>query len=108
MAAHTVVELLDDLDGTEADETVSFAVDGTSYEIDLNGQNAERLREALGEYIPHARKAGNRSSAPRRTSRSSGSDSTSIRTWAQDNGYEVSARGRISKALKDAYHAAVG
>ena len=64
MAAHTVVELLDDLDGTEADETVSFAVDGTSYEIDLNGQNAERLREALGEYIPHARKAGNRPLLP--------------------------------------------
>ena len=111
MASKTLVLLEDDLTGGEADETVEFALDGKPYAIDLNEKNAERLREALSEFIPHARKAsGGRASAPRRSSpaSASGLDAGAIRSWAQQNGHQVSARGRISKAILDAYHAAIG
>lgn len=60
MAQVTVVELVDDLDGSEADETVEFALDGAAYEIDLSATNAEELREALGPYVEAARRAGGR------------------------------------------------
>ncbi|MEC9052532.1 MAG: Lsr2 family protein, partial [Actinomycetota bacterium] len=56
MAQKVQIILEDDLDGGEADETVSFALDGTSYEIDLNEDNATKLREALATYVGHARK----------------------------------------------------
>ena len=60
----TVTELTDDIDGGEAAETVSFALDGTSYEIDLNDENAAGLRDALAHYIGHARKATRGGSRP--------------------------------------------
>ena len=56
MAQKVNIVLVDDLDGTEATETVTFGLDGTSYEIDLNDGNAASLREALSGYVGHARK----------------------------------------------------
>lgn len=110
MAQKVNIVLVDDLDGTEATETVSFGLDGTTYEIDLNDANAASLREALSGYVGHARKV---TGGGRRTRRSSGSSSSSsssntkdVREWAKAQGMEVSERGRISADVQQAYDAA--
>lgn len=111
MAQKVQIILEDDLDGGEADETVSFALDGTSYEIDLNADNAEKLREALATYVGHARKVtGSRGGGRRSSSRSSGNGSgpspKEVREWARENGHEVPDRGRIPAEVREAYDAA--
>jgi len=109
MAQKVNIVLVDDLDGTEATETVSFGLDGTTYEIDLNDANAASLREALSGYVGHARKV---TGGGRRTRRSSGgsssssSNTTDVREWAKAQGMEVSERGRISADVQQAYDAA--
>ena len=109
MAQKVQVLLVDDLDGGTADETVTFALDSISYEIDLTTENAAKLRDAFGPWVGHARKVGGRSSsrtaaAPR--SRSSRGDAQAIRDWAKAHGHHVSERGRISAEVKAAYEAA--
>lgn len=118
MAQKIHIVLEDDLDGSEAAETVSFALDGTSYEIDLNEENADALRGALATYVGHARKvAASRrgSGSGRRTSSGSGSGSggngsgpsaKEIRDWARSNGHDVPDRGRVSAEVREAYDAA--
>lgn len=110
MAQKIKVLLIDDLDGTDADETISFAVDGVSYEIDLNGEHAAELREAFARWIGHARRSGGRRTAGRRagasTGGSRGGDTGVIREWARANGHQVSDRGRVSAAIREAYNAA--
>ena len=111
MAQRVQILLVDDLDGGEATETVTFALDGKDYEIDLSTDNAEKLREALSPYAAAGRKTTRNSSGsgPRGTrTRGSGSDpdTAKIRAWAKENGYEVSDRGRISKAIQEAFDAA--
>ena len=109
MAQKVQVILVDDIDGGEATETVSFGLDGVTYEIDLNADNAGQLREALAPWIGHGRKVG-RSAAPRSARRSGSSRSSSnaneIREWARANGHKVNDRGRISAEIKAAYEAA--
>ena len=95
--------------GWTIDETVTFALDGISYEIDLTTDNAAKLRDAFGPWVGHARKVGGRSSSravasPR--SRSSRGDAQAIRDWAKAHGHKVSERGRISAEVKAAYEAA--
>lgn len=113
MAQKVQVVLVDDLDGGEAEETVSFALDGVSYEIDLNTANAARLRDELAPWIGHARRVGGRSGGGRRSRQSSSSSSRGrsgetarIREWARSNGHQVSDRGRISAQVMEAYRAA--
>ncbi|NYG53809.1 histone-like nucleoid-structuring protein Lsr2 [Nocardioides perillae] len=120
MAQKVHIQLVDDLDGTEATETVSFGLDGTSYEIDLNDEHAAQLRDALAPYVGHARKAGGRRSGGggggRRSSAGSSSSSSSggnggpsakeIRDWARENGWEVPDRGRVAAEVREAYDAA--
>jgi len=107
MAQKVQIILEDDLDGSEATETVSFALDGTSYEIDLNDANAAKLRDALGVYIGHARKVTTGRRGARRTSPGAGGASAKdIREWARDNGYTVPDRGRIPAEVRSAYEAA--
>lgn len=108
MAQRTQVILVDDYDGEEADETVTFALDGVEYEIDLSAKNAEALREALAPWVGHARRIGGRR---RRGSKpvvlTGGGGSTSeIRAWALDQGYDVSSRGRVSAEIREAYERA--
>ena len=80
MAQRVQIILEDDYDGGTADETVSFALDGAEYEIDLSSKNATGLREALAPWVAHARKIGGRR---KRATKASGSASTSdIRAWA--------------------------
>lgn len=107
MAQRVSIELVDDIDGTPADETVTFGLDGASYELDLSAANAAALREALATYIGHARRvssSSSRRSSPRRPSGSS--DARAIREWARANGYKVPERGRVSSEVKAAYEAA--
>lgn len=111
MAQKIQVILVDDIDGGTADETVSFALDGVSYEIDLSTKNAKKLRDAFAPYVAEARKArgGRRKTSTggsgRRRSTGAGSASE-IRAWARENGYEVSERGRVSEEIRSAYEAA--
>ncbi len=110
MAQKVQVLLVDDIDGGTADETVSFALDGVSYEIDLTTEHATELRDALATWVGHARKIGGRTAGrgasagaarPRRAS-----DAGAVRAWAKENGFEVSERGRISAEIREAYDAA--
>ena len=108
MAQRVHVTLVDDLDeNTPATETVTFALDGITYEIDLSDDNAAALRDAFAPWIGHARRAGGRKTTSRSSSRrSSGGgrrDLTAIREWAREAGHEVSDRGRISAQVLEAY-----
>jgi hypothetical protein len=105
MARTTRVLLTDDIDGSEATGTVSFALDGVAYEIDLNDGNARQLREQLAVWTDKARRVGGRRSTSSRSA-SSSNETARIRTWAKDNGYEISERGRISTEIREAYNAA--
>lgn len=109
MAQKVQVLLLDDIDGGEASETVSFAIDGKTYEIDLNEANAKKLRDALEPYLKAGRRSGGRSSrAARGGARASatGADTAKIRAWAKENGYEVNDRGRVPANIREAYEKA--
>ncbi|MHA7145141.1 histone-like nucleoid-structuring protein Lsr2 [Arthrobacter sp. TmT3-37] len=115
MAQRIQVNLVDDLNGEEAQETVRFGIDGTDYEIDLTTENAEKLRSALSEYVEKGRKAktGRRGqsgqggqSSPSAPSKSKREETQKIRQWAQDNGHNPSSRGRITQAIVDAYNQA--
>jgi hypothetical protein len=108
MAQKVTVLLVDDIDGGPADETVSFSLDGVSYEIDLSTKNAASFRDSLAQYVGTARKAGGRGSG--RSSgrrRASGDNKTAqIREWARANGHQVNERGRIPATVADAYNKA--
>ncbi len=113
MAQKVQVILVDDVDGGEADETVTFSLDGVNFEIDLSETNAESLRDSLGEWIGHARRVGGRASGRSRSggrskAASSGSkaDLSLVRSWARENGYQVSDRGRVSSEVLAAYESA--
>ncbi|WP_377639474.1 Lsr2 family protein [Oryzobacter terrae] len=108
MAKKVQVLLVDDLDkSSPADETVSFSLDGVSYEIDLTSDNAARLRDELAVWIGHAERTGGRKSGGRATRSASrgGSktDLSAVREWARSNGHQVSDRGRISADVQAAY-----
>ena len=110
MAQITEVRLLDDLDGGEAAESVSFSLDGKSYEIDLNEKHAAALRDAFAPFVGSARRAGGpvTGSRPRMSTDSTRAgrpreETTAIREWATANGLEVSTRGRISSTVLEAY-----
>lgn len=106
MAQKVNIVLVDDLDGTEATETVTFGLDGSSYEIDLNDANAAALREALSGYVGHARKNSGGSRRRKSAGSSSSSNTKDVREWAKSQGMEVSERGRISADVQQAYDAA--
>jgi hypothetical protein len=119
VAKHTVIELEDDLSGGPAEETVTFGLDGTSFDIDLNAENASRLRDSMAEFVTAARKAGGRAGSrgiPRPRAAASDAavsaglkeDAAAIREWAKAAGHEVSARGRIAQRIRDAYRQSLG
>jgi hypothetical protein len=113
MAQKVTVSLVDDLDGSTAGETVEFGLDGAFYEIDLSDDNAERLRDALADYVEHARRSGGRKRpggrvavagrAPR-TASADREQNQAIREWARKQGMNVSDRGRIPKEVSEAYN----
>jgi hypothetical protein len=103
VAQRTILELVDDLDGGTADETVNFALDGVEYEIDLSDDNAARLRDALAEYVGHARRIGGRKQRGTATAKAVAGngkpDTQAVREWARSQGETVAERGRVPQAL---------
>ncbi|TDP97507.1 Lsr2 protein [Labedaea rhizosphaerae] len=110
MAQKTYVELVDDLDGSTGSDisTVEFGLDGVTYEIDINEDNAAALRESLETYIQAARRTGGRKrrGGGGSVTRSDRERTKAIRDWARANGHEVSERGRLSTTVVEAYEAA--
>jgi hypothetical protein len=116
MAKRTIHMLVDDIDGGDADETVTFAVDGAQYEIDLSKKNAAKMRDLLAPYVAAGTKVGRtaagaaRGAAPRpRGSAAADRDQNrAIREWAQGKGIPVSDRGRIKQEVVERYQAEAG
>lgn len=108
MAKQTTVTLVDDLDGSEAEEQIEFAVDGRSYEIDLSAANVARLRDALSPFVSAARRTGGRrasgGNAPVARPSTDREQNQAIREWAQAQGMKISERGRIPSNVLEAYH----
>jgi hypothetical protein len=106
--------LIDDISGREIPvgegETITFAVNGVTYEIDLDAKSAKKFHDTLAFYIDHGRKIGrsNVSSIARTRGRKSESDfdPAAVRAWAESNGYDISPRGRIRGEILEAYRAA--
>lgn len=106
MAQRVQVMLVDDIDGTDAEETVTFGLDGVTYEIDLSAGNAQKLRDDLASWVGHARRSGGRrTSGSGRATSTAGkrTDLAAVREWARQNGHQVSDRGRISAEVQAAY-----
>jgi len=112
MAQKVQVILVDDVDGGEAEESVSFALDGVSYEIDLSTSNAGKLRDVLAPWVGHARRTGGRAAGRARSGGrarpggNSKADLGEVRSWARENGFQVSDRGRVSSEVMQAFEAA--
>lgn len=118
MAQQTSINLIDDLTGGQAAETVQFALDGSSFEIDLNKKNAAALRKALGDFVANARKAtpaksGGKTKKVATVVTPSGESKadraaylSAVRTWAHDNGLRVGDRGRIPQDILSQFEAA--
>ena len=99
MAQKIQTLFIDDLDGSDAEGTVRFGLDGSEYEIDLNAKHAQQLRDALARYVGAARRVGGgaRRQAARggRRASASGLNTTEVREWARAQGIEVKDRGRV-------------
>jgi Lsr2 len=115
MARQTVVQLIDDLDGSEAQGAVAFGLDGTGYEIDLSSKHAKELRDVLALYVAHGRKVGRiprhralRLVGGRAPARADREQVAAIREWARASGYKVSDRGRLSAEVMEAFHTSGG
>lgn len=108
MAQQVKVLLVDDIDGNKADETVSFALDGSNYEIDLSSKNANKLRDAFAAYVGSARKANGRRTrgAGRRVASGGRERAAEIRAWAKAQGIKVNERGRIPADIVSQFEAA--
>lgn len=104
MARKVEVTLIDDLTGGDADETVSFGLDGTRYEIDLSAANAKKLRDGLAKFADAARREKGAArqpvrAVPRKAAAPAGPSTSDVREWAKAQGYEVSERGRVANDL---------
>jgi len=110
MAQKVNVILVDDIDGSDAAETVSFGLDGTRYEIDLNSGHAQELREQLDLYVGKARKVAAPASRAGRARRTGANDARNkeIRDWAREKGLDVNERGRIPVGIVAKFEAANG
>ena len=107
MAQKIQTTFIDDIDGSEAEGTVRFGLDGAGYEIDLSVAHSEELHKALAPYIAHARKAGALRAA--RGRRNVGAtDTHRVREWAREHGIHVNDRGRVPADIKDRYRRATG
>ncbi|GAA3636802.1 MULTISPECIES: Lsr2 family protein [Kineosporia] len=104
MAQRTIVEFTDDLNGKPAAETVTFSLDGKTYEIDVTDKNAAKLRQAFEPWTESARRLTKSGRTIRKVA--TDVDTAAVRAWAASNGIEVSARGRISSTVLEQYRAA--
>lgn len=104
MAQRVQIILEDDVDATLAAETISFALDGVNYEIDLSEENAAKLRSDLELWVSNARRVGGRRTVAKKTAGKS--NTAAIREWAEAQGIEVNSRGRIPAEIREQYEAA--
>ena len=109
------VTMIDDLDGSQAVETIAFALEGVNYEIDLSKRNVNGLRRALKPYVEGGRKVGrasvNRAAKGRRRStsaRTEGYDRAEARAWAKSHRIKVAPRGRISNEVVERWRQSNG
>ena len=110
MAQKIITEFIDDIDGSPAERTFAFAVDGTNYEIDLSADNIAEFNSAIGGFIESARKIkGSKNSDGRRArteaagGRQSREHTQAGREWARQHGHHISNRARIPASIKQAY-----
>lgn len=116
MAQKVLVQLLDDVDGSEATQTIGFGLDGQAYEIDLNDTHAEELRAAVDKFVNAARRMGGKArvvrprpsqgkSLPAQSERrvELPASQETIRAWARANGYTVGDKGRIAAKILQAF-----
>jgi hypothetical protein len=114
MAKTTIIQLVDDLDGSEASETVKFGLDGLSYEIDLSTKNADKLRKALATFVDKGHRISGRTASAstrggvRRPAVAEREQNKAIRSWAIRKGMDVAPRGRIRADIIEAYHREAG
>jgi hypothetical protein len=109
VARKEVVKLIDDLDGEEIDgggQTFTFAYRGAEYEIDLSEKNAKKFADALEPFVAAARRVGGGRPAVKSSAPIDKTQLAAMRSWAKNHGYQVSDRGRVSREIQDAYHAA--
>jgi hypothetical protein len=107
MSQKHIVQLIDDIDGSPATETIVFSLDGSAYEIDLNSAHATKFREAMAPFIGAGRRVARPISSAKRT-KTSGSDKgqvAAIREWAKQNGFKIGEKGRIPSTVLAAYEA---
>ena len=106
MAQKVTVNLVDDIDGTPAAETIQFGFGGRALEIDLSAANAKQMRETFGYYADHAREAGTTAQrGTRRRTKTSREHTRQVRDWAREQGHELSDRGRIPAHIAAEYEA---
>ena len=106
MARTTVVSIVDDIDGSEGAETVTFSFGGQSYEVDLSAKNRDKFQKAVQPFIDSGRRAGRPGTARSARTRITRNNSGAIRSWAAEQGLAVSERGRIPAAVVAKYEAA--
>ena len=109
MAQKVEVTLVDDLDGSKAEEVVVFGLGGKVYEIDLSAKNAKKMRDTLAPYVAAARKVSSPAKPAGRGAAKSAApalDTAAVREWAKTKGLPVSDRGRISADVVVKFQAA--
>lgn len=108
MAQKVQTLYVDDIDGSEAEGTVRFALDGTDYEIDLSAAHSQALRNSLQAFIAHARKVGGARRAARGRRSATAMDTTAVRAWARGQGIAIKERGRVPADVVARYREATG
>ncbi len=111
MASKVQTILVDDITGKEIaageGETISFAINGTEYTIDLDAKNTKKFYDAIAPYQDHATRIGRAKVTQMRRGRKNDEvDNAAVRAWAESNGYDVSSRGRIKGEIVEAFRAA--
>lgn len=113
MAQRIVTTYISDLSGKEADESIELVLDGAGYRVDVTSAEAAKLHKALAPYLEKGTRLTREETANLVRPRSKGGPSSAereerrrVRTWAQENGYDIGDRGRISQEIRDAYAAA--
>lgn len=109
MAQQIQTLFVDDIDGSEAEGTVRFGLDGAGYEIDLSVKHSEELHKALAPYVAHARKVGGARRGARGARRNASAiDTHMVREWARGQGIEIKERGRVPAGIVEKYRNATG
>ena len=109
MAQKVQTLYIDDIDGSDAEGTVRFGLDGADYEIDLNAAHSQELRTSLQTYITHARKVGGTRRISRGARRNASAiDTHAVRIWAKDQGIDIKERGRVPADVVTRYRDATG